>query len=277
MPELPEVETVARGLDRYVPGRIVERVVVRRRDIFRPASMRGKVLEGVKILHVERVGKNIVVRCSAGLSMVVNLGMTGRLLFSESGIFPDEFSSRHLHVRILCTAGGELWYHDPRRFGSILITSEHDIARLLGLGEDPFEMKTKTFRTLLSRRRAPIKSLLLNQKLISGMGNIYIDEALFYAGVHPSIPARKAAPRARELLSAARTILRRAIRSGGTTVRDFRTADGSNGYFQQKLAVYGRDGDSCVRCKSVIRKIRVAGRGTHFCPACQPVVNRPEE
>jgi formamidopyrimidine-DNA glycosylase len=277
MPELPEVETVARGLDRYIPGRIVERTVVRRRDILRRISLPASRLIGVEILRVERVGKNVVVRCGAGLSMVVNLGMTGRLLFSETGRFPAEYSGRHLHLRICFKPGGELRYHDPRRFGSILITGHDDIAGLLGLGEDPFQMRTQSFRTLLSRRRAAVKSILLNQKFISGMGNIYIDEALFYAGIHPAAPGERAARRARELLMAARTVLRRAIRSGGTTVRDFRSADGSNGYFQHKLAVYGRDGESCLRCGSVIRKIRVSGRGTHFCPACQPLDSKKPE
>lgn len=274
MPELPEVETVARGLHRYVTGGTVARATCRRADIMRRGSLRLRRLEGGTVAGVERIGKNIAVRFDSRLTLVVNLGMTGRLLYSETGRFPREYAGRHLHMLLHFTAGGEMRYHDPRRFGSLLVTDREEIASLLGLGKDPFQMSPREFHALLRGRRAPVKSILLNQKLISGMGNIYIDEALFRAGIDPAAPANAAAGRSGELLQAARAILRRAIRAGGTTVRDFRNAEGANGYFQRELVVYGRAGEPCIRCGSPLVRTVVAGRGTHFCPSCQPPAAR---
>lgn len=271
MPELPEVETVVRGLARCVRDLTIEEAVVMRRDILRPGSLDQTVLAGARVAGVERAGKNVVLRLTPRMAVVVNLGMTGKLLFHGPGGCSSVHREPHLHAAIRFSSGGVLCYHDARRFGSILITRSRDIPAHLRIGQDPFRMGARDFHELLKGRRATIKAVLLNQKHISGLGNIYVDEALFRAGVHPATPSWDAAKRARLILTAARTVLKRAIRRGGTTVRDYRTHDGSIGSFQHELAVYGRTGRPCIRCGTPIQKTIVAGRGTHFCPVCQRV------
>jgi formamidopyrimidine-DNA glycosylase len=141
----------------------------------------------------------------------------------------------------------------------------------LNIGPDPFEMRPRMLAATLDHRSAPVKSLLLNQKLIAGLGNIYVDEALFGAGIHPTTPGCEVAAGAGELLTVIRRVLRRAIRHRGTTLRDYRTLDGDSGAFQLRLSAYGREGEPCRRCSSPIERIVMGGRGTHFCPRCQPL------
>jgi formamidopyrimidine-DNA glycosylase len=269
MPELPEVETVVRELRRRLPGAVITRASLTAADLYRRDSRNVDVLAGSTVTAVERRGKAIVVRCdsSAGpLDMAVHLGMTGQLLWTADA---GEPGALHLHARWGLSNGAELRLVDPRRFGYVLVGSPHDVAASLDIGPDALEITPAQLARALEGRSAPVKSLLLNQKVIAGLGNIYVDESLFLSRVHPLTPGRRAAPRARAILSAARRVLTRAIAARGTTLRDYRQPDGSQGEFQVKLRVYGREDRPCVRCRARIRKIEVSQRGTHFCPACQ--------
>jgi formamidopyrimidine-DNA glycosylase len=269
MPELPEVETIVRALARSVRDLTVETVSILRGDILRGGSLSGSSLAGARVAGVERVGKNVVLLFEPPASLVINLGMTGRLLFHAPGERAARVPVPHRHAAIRFSNGGALCYHDARRFGSLLITKRLDIAVLLGIGKDPFQMSARELRGILAKRNAPVKAVLLDQKAVSGLGNIYADETLYRARVHPATRARKAAEHAGVILSSARAVLRRAIRRGGTTLRDYRTPDGSKGSFQHELAVYGRTGQPCTGCGAAIQKTIIAGRGTHFCPSCQ--------
>jgi formamidopyrimidine-DNA glycosylase len=218
---------------------------------------------------VERLGKAILFRIEGARGderlLVVHLGMTGRLSVVPSGAE----GGRHLHARITFDDGTELRYHDPRRFGYVHAGPSAQVIAALGIAPDPFQIDAATLATRLAGRTAPVKALLLDQRLVSGVGNIYADEALHLARVHPLTPGGRAAGKSERLLAALRTVLACAIRAGGTTLRDYRRLDGSNGDFQRRLAVYGREGEACPRCGARIRRAVVAGRGTHFCPRCQ--------
>jgi len=198
--------------------------------------------------------------------MAVHLGMTGRLLWTQGARDP---ALPHLHARWGLSGGAELRLVDPRRFGYVLVGAPEAVRASLAIGPDALSITADQLASALQARRAPVKSLLLDQRIVAGLGNIYVDESLFLAHVHPLTPGHRAARRAREILSAARRVLANAIDARGTTLRDYRRPDGSPGEFQVKLRVYGREGESCVRCRARIRKIEVGQRGTHFCPRCQ--------
>lgn len=274
MPELPEVETVVRELARVLPGRTIARASLRARDLYRRGSAPVGTLAGARVDAVERLGKAIRVRAvrdGREVDLVVHLGMTGRLLWRASaGRTRARSTEPHLHGRLRFHDGGELVYIDPRRFGYWFVGDPEAVVATLAVGPDPFAMRAPELARVLSGRRAPVKSLLLDQHLVSGLGNIYVDETLFFAGVHPLLPGARAAGHAARILAAARRVLRRAIRSKGTTFRDYRRPDGSRGGFQRRLAVYGREGEPCRRCGTGIERIVVSQRGTHFCPRCQP-------
>jgi formamidopyrimidine-DNA glycosylase len=160
-------------------------------------------------------------------------------------------------------------YVDPRRFGYLWVGRGDRLDRSLNIGPDPFQLTAMELGRRLAGRTAPVKSLLLNQRLMSGLGNIYADETLFRAAIHPLAPGGVAAADAGGLLRAARWVLRRAIQYGGTTIRDYRMADGAAGSYRRRLAVYGREGAPCVRCRATVRRVVVGARSTHYCPACQ--------
>ncbi|MDH3197128.1 MAG: bifunctional DNA-formamidopyrimidine glycosylase/DNA-(apurinic or apyrimidinic site) lyase [Candidatus Krumholzibacteria bacterium] len=269
MPELPEVETIVRALAGAVPGRRVVRARLTAPDLYRSRSHRVDWLRGGRVRAVERLGKAILFRIDGARGddrlLAVHLGMTGRFAIVPAGAARE----RHLHARIVFEDGTELRYHDARRFGFFHIGPSARVIAALGIAPDPFQMDAGTLAVRLAGRRAPVKALLLDQRLISGIGNIYADEALHRARMHPLTPGARAGLRAGALLEAARDVLARAIRAGGTTLRDYRRVDGSGGRFQRRLAVYGRGGEACPRCGARIRRTVVAGRGTHFCPRCQ--------
>ncbi len=271
MPELPEVETVVRGLAPVLAGRRVASARLTASDLYRRGSRRVSTLAGATVSGVERTGKAILIRAETGggeVCLVVHLGMTGRLLWiAAPSRCPRE---KHLHARVAFDDGTELRYVDPRRFGYLFVGSPGDVAASLKIGPDPFRLKPAELRRALSGRRAPVKALLLDQRIVSGLGNIYVDELLFRAGIHPETSGDSVSSSAARVLRAARVVLRRAIRSGGTTIRDYRRPDGSAGAYQQRLSVYGRNGEACPRCGTGIVRIEVAQRGTHFCPRCQP-------
>ena len=269
MPELPEVETIVRQLRPHLPGRQVERAWLRHASLYRRDSQSVRSLVGRSFDRIERVGKNAVFFFRPGGLMLVNLGMTGRLLTWEGGPEPEGLKPRHLHMRLNLGDGGELRFYDARRFGHIFVAESVDFACELGIGPDPFEADEDYLRGALRGRSAAIKSLLLDQGILSGIGNIYADETLFYAGVDPRRGGGRVVRRAARILDNAREVLQRAIDHGGSTLRDYRKPDGSAGSFQHHHAVYGRKDEPCMQCGRRIRRVVLSGRSTHFCSGCQ--------
>ncbi len=281
MPELPEVETIARGVNERLRGdRIVEAWFSKHPQPFKTSPGRqAKGLEGRVILAVHRTGKHIV--CELGpadgsllvervgqsaAQWIVHLGMTGRLLVTT----PDAPVAPHTHARLNLMSGRELRFVDPRRFGRL---EYRELSRKEGFrapGADPLVVTAAEFARLFSGRKLFIKAALLNQKLLSGVGNIYADESLFRAGIRPR---RRSGQLTRaeleELRLALVQVLEHAIRLGGSSVSDYVDADGVRGFFQLEHCVYLRTGLPCRSCQTPIRRIVVAGRGTHYCPHCQ--------
>ena len=271
MPELPEVETIVRELRELVTGETIEKVGVRLNKIVRtgPRNL-GNLLKGASIEDIQRRGKFIVFILSGNRYLVVHLRMTGQFLWGQD---PDAWPD-HIHVKILFRSGRVLLYRDMRQFGRFWgLTGEafRDWLDREKLGPDPLEISSEELCRLLSTRRGRIKALLLNQQFLSGLGNIYTDEALYAAGIHPLCPADHLSPGQGERLhECICSILREAIRLRGSTVRDYVGLSGVGGGYQGRHQVYGKTGDCCPKCGRPIERIVAAGRGTHFCPVCQP-------
>jgi formamidopyrimidine-DNA glycosylase len=275
MPELPEVEVVARGLARHLAGQRIAGLAWARRDIVRGGHIELlDRLTGRAILSAQREGKAIRISLDGHIRIVVHLGMTGRLLVTP----PDSPDEPHTHLRIdLAPCGRQLRYCDPRRFGGIWVVDERRLQaggpiqgrRLPPVAADPLTMSWPDWRRALARGRQ-IKALLMAQEPISGMGNIYCDEALHRAGIHPLRPANTLSPEeARRLRTAVQRVLREAIRAGGSSISDYRDADNVRGSFQKRHRVYNRTGEPCRSCGTPIERLVVGGRSTHICPACQ--------
>ncbi|MBC7104555.1 MAG: bifunctional DNA-formamidopyrimidine glycosylase/DNA-(apurinic or apyrimidinic site) lyase [Firmicutes bacterium] len=272
MPELPEVETIRRTLAPLLVGRTITacRVslpkVLDHRD---PDSFVGAVV-GRKIEDLTRRGKYLLFHLSGGRVLVVHLRMTGRLIYHPPEVGPEE-PVKHTHVIFGLEDGATLHYVDPRRFGRLRLAPAP--ARLDSLGPEPLDggFSPEVFRRHLSGRRRRIKALLLDQAFLAGLGNIYADEALYRARIHPERPAdRLTAREARALYRAIREVLDEAIRYRGTSIVDYVDGRGRPGEFQLRLNVYGRGGEPCPACGTPIARTRVASRGTYFCPRCQP-------
>jgi formamidopyrimidine-DNA glycosylase len=274
MPELPEVETVVRTLRPRLVGARVLRVWTSglplrlARPVQKAALVR--LSRDAVIRAVRRRGKYIVIdleRADGAAALLVHLGMTGRLRVHAAG----ERRDRHTHVIWTLADGNELRFVDPRRFG--LVRAALDAAalpELRHLGPDPLaELDAAALAAALATSRAPVKAFLLDQRRVAGLGNIYVCEALFRAGVHPTTPARRTRGRAAELTDGIRAALELGIANRGTTLRDYVDADGGAGDNQQALLVYGREGEPCRRCGQAIRRRVDAGRSTFFCPRCQ--------
>jgi formamidopyrimidine-DNA glycosylase len=262
MPELPEVETIRRMLEPRLAGRRIVRAEFPERRVIRgEPSQTAARLRGQTIRAVGRRGKHLLVELDSGLKLAIHLGMTGSL---EWG------GRRGPHTRaLLLLDEGRVLYDDPRMFGRIELL-EALPERLARLGPEPLEIKPAEFIARLRARRAMIKPLLLNQAFLRGLGNIYTDEALFRAGIHPrAIAARLSAERARKLHQAIRAVLKAAIAAGGTTISDYTDAEGRPGGFQVRLRVYGRAGEPCPRCHALIERTVIGQRGTWFCARCQ--------
>lgn len=269
MPELPEVETVARGLASRVTGDVIDSVWLGSKPEPLKSSAREIVstLEGKKITGVRRVGKHVVFdlqprgKKSKPVQWIVHLGMTGRMLVCP----PDMEKAKHTHAVVSLASGREIRFVDPRRFGRLSIAHEFQAP-----GSEPLEVELERFVKLFKARQTPIKSALLNQKLLSGVGNIYADEALFRAGIRPK---RRAASltqeQLRKLFLAVQTVLKEAIAAGGSSVSNYVNADGEEGFFQIQHRVYGRESGPCLVCKAPIKRIVIAGRSAHYCPKCQ--------
>lgn len=271
MPELPEVETIVRCLRRRVIGLEVEAVqlvfppILRNRDKSYPERFIGRRVAGLR-----RRGKMILLDFSGGLTMIIHLKMTGQLLFCPA-IAPRD---AHTHFVISFRDGdGELRFRDVRKFGFVKAVKTGDEARtreLRDLGPEPLALSLASFLGRFRGRSGRLKSLLLNQRAIPGIGNIYADEILFRARLDPRLQVSRLGPRRLERLwTAVREVLKEAIRFRGTTVRDYRDGEGLEGHFQDRLKAYGRAGKPCPRCGTVIRRVKVSGRSTHFCPRCQ--------
>jgi formamidopyrimidine-DNA glycosylase len=269
MPELPEVETIARGLDRRIAGDVIESVWFgpKPEPLKSPASEIATALQSRKIASVRRSGKHIVFDLESignkisGTQWIVHLGMTGSLLVCT----PDAEREKHTHAVVQLTSGRELRFVDPRRFGRLSV-----IDKFAAPGAEPLEISFDKFAALFRGRKTPIKSALLNQSLLSGVGNIYADEALFRAGIRPR---RRAASLSREelrkLQHGLKRVLKQAIRMGGSSVSNYVDSNGDEGFFQFKHRVYGREGKPCLVCKTPIKRIVIAGRSSHYCPNCQ--------
>ncbi len=270
MPELPEVETTRRGLEKPLRGRRVTRVIVREPRLrWRVPRALAKEMSGARIDAVERRAKYLLLRTPKGTA-ILHLGMSGSLRVIPA-ITPP---AKHDHVDLVLDNGRCLRLRDPRRFGALLWTRDDPMQHVLlrHLGPEPLgrDFHATHLWAATRRRRVAMRDLLLNARIVSGIGNIYANEALFLAGVRPTRPAgRLNRVECERLVKSIRRILERAIRAGGTTLRDFSNADGQPGYFQQTLQVYGRSGEPCRRCGNSIKTARLGNRSAFYCPKCQ--------
>lgn len=273
MPELPEVETVVRGLQRVLPGRRLLSVRLGKTDFIDDPVALERELPGAQIKGVRRHGKFVVLELEAAdsehrrLALLVHLGMTGQLVTCASEVPPRP----HTHAFFALDDGRELRYTDIRRFGRMRVVANGEQAAVLGeLGLDPLEASEAQFAAALQARRAHVKALLLDQRVLRGMGNIYTDESLWRAKIHPRrLGANLSRAELRRLYRAMEEVLNEAIRLRGSSVSDYVDSDGERGEFQLKHRVYQREGEKCFRCRTRIRRIIVAGRSSYFCPRCQ--------
>jgi formamidopyrimidine-DNA glycosylase len=289
MPELPEVETVRRGLEPVLTGREIVRVDLRRSDLRWPFPERmAERMQGARVLRLRRRSKYILADLSSGETLILHLGMSGRVLVShaedERGALPVATSVhchsaplKHDHVVIDLDSGARVTFNDPRRFGAMDLapTELAEQHRLLaGLGPEPLgnAFNGPYLVETLKSRNTPVKSALLYQSVVAGLGNIYVCEALHRARIAPTRKAsRISAERVAALVPVIREVLQEAIEAGGSSLRDYRRTDGELGYFQHSFRVYGREGEACSRpgCGGVIARIVQSGRSSYYCPRCQ--------
>ncbi len=283
MPELPEVETIARGLHKRVAGDAIESVWLgsKPQTMKSPPAEIAATLERTRITQVSRMGKHIVFdlerngagkpskrRKSAAMlgsrsQWIVHLGMTGRMVVCD----PGAAVAKHTHAVVKLASGRELRFVDPRRFGRLSVAAQADFE---AGGVEPLEVKLEDFIALFRGRKTPIKSALLNQKLLRGVGNIYADESLFRAGLRPRRRASTiTGAQLQKLHAAVQKVLKEAIKAGGSSISDYVDADGEEGFFQLRHRVYGREGEPCLVCKTPIKRTVIVGRSSHYCPNCQ--------
>jgi formamidopyrimidine-DNA glycosylase len=273
VPELPEVETVVRGLRAVLPGKRILNVRLGKTDFIDDPAALELQLPGSKVVAVRRHGKFIVVELEGAngrkheSSLLIHLGMTGQIVTCP----PEVPVVPHTHVFFGLDDGRELRYTDIRRFGRMAMLANTAQESVLGkLGIDPLEATKKEFSTMVRARRAHIKALLLDQSVLRGMGNIYTDESLWRARIHPRrLGANLSDDEVHKLHGAVRRVLNEAIRLGGSSISDYVDAEGQPGEFQIRHRAYGREGKKCLRCGKKIRRMIVAGRSSYFCPFCQ--------
>src|SRR5215468_5714676 len=272
MPELPEVETVARGLQREIAGRRVVSVTLGKTDFMDNPDEIERQLPGAEIHAVERYGKFMLLRlrraeAAPEAALLVHLGMTGAMMPRPV----SEPHAKHTHLVALLNDGRELRYVDPRRFGRMaLLTGDALEEELRRFGADPLEVPVEEFARRINERRARIKALLLDQQVLRGVGNIYADESLWKAKIHPAqLGARLQPEQLEKLYRALKQILEKAIVLRGSSISDFLDAEGEPGEYQLHHKAYGREGKGCYRCRTPIRRIVVAERSSYFCPNCQ--------
>ena len=282
MPELPEVETVMRGLAPAMQGAVIAQADVNRPDLRWPFPPRmAERLTGQQVLGLRRRSKYILADLASGESLLIHLGMSGRMLISGDplGQFLHDHPApeKHDHVVFHMDNGARVTFNDPRRFGAmdLMQTATADQHKLLSaIGPEPLgnDFHEAHLIAALKGRNTPIKAALLDQRIVAGLGNIYVCEALYRAGIHPARKARRiSASRVAVLVPIIRTVLREAIEAGGSSLRDFRQADGELGYFQHRFDVYGREGEACRTpdCSQTIRRIVQSGRSSFYCSQCQ--------
>jgi formamidopyrimidine-DNA glycosylase len=270
MPELPEVETTCRGIAPHLLGQCIQRCSVHNAQLRWPVpNVLKKTLPSQTIRAITRRAKYLLLTVDSG-TVIVHLGMSGSLRLAK----PSEARRKHDHIELLLGNGLCLRYCDPRRFGAWLWTTDdpHQHPLLSHLGPEPLcrDFSARHLQSQLTQRRQPIKTLIMDNRIVVGVGNIYANEALFRAGIHPqragdSLNNTECAA----LVQQIKQVLKQAIQRGGTTLRDFVGGDGKPGYFAQELLVYGRAGDTCHRCQHVLEEIRLGQRSTVFCPHCQ--------
>lgn len=271
MPELPEVETTCRGISQHILEQKVTKVIIRAPKLRWPIPKKiANMLPDRKPTSIVRRAKYILLHFDNG-TLIIHLGMSGRL----QTLFEPTAAGKHDHVDILFANGCCLRYTDPRRFGCMLWTEvpalEHDLLR--NLGPEPFSKEfTATYlHNISSKRKSPVKNFIMDSKVVVGVGNIYASEALFAARINPTKPTNAITKdQFSTLIKHIKVILRKSIKQGGTTLKDFLDSSGKPGYFSQQLQVYGRAGEPCTQCNSAIESITLGQRSTFFCPNCQP-------
>ncbi len=287
MPELPEVETIRRGLLTNIVGKTITNVDVRKERLVRmPVKQFQQTLQNSSVSDIERRGKLLMFSFAEhDQTLLVHLKMTGQLIYVNKEILvagghpwpslTDGLPNKYSHIIFSFEDGSQLFFNDQRQFGYMQLVPPEEKDRIVAAyGVDPIvdEFSFEQFQEALQGRTAPIKAVLLDQTRIAGIGNIYADEACFLAGIHPARAAHTLSiEELKRLHAAISEILRKAIKFGGTTFRDFRDAKGGKGNFTELLVVYGRSKKACVKCAGIIHKSKVAGRGTHVCLVCQPM------
>jgi formamidopyrimidine-DNA glycosylase len=273
MPELPEVETIRLALEPHLVGRRLERVEIHDPRLVRPFEPKAVAaeLEGERVSALQRRGKYLIVRFESGRALLIHLRMTGNLRHAEPGSLPIDPYRRAV---VKLDDGSDVAYRDVRRFGTWLLLEPDELDSYLAMrvGREPLErgFTTRRLAERLARRRAPVKAALLDQRTVAGLGNIYVDEALWRAQVHPLRPAGTLdQDELTRLTRGIRDALKAGIARQGASLRDYSTPDGRRGRMQDEFRVYGRAGEPCPRCGTPIEKIRASGRGTWYCPACQ--------
>jgi formamidopyrimidine-DNA glycosylase len=278
MPELPEVETVRRGLVPRLVGRRIVRLVQRRRDLRVPLPARfAQRVEGRRVLGIDRRAKYLLLRLDDGHTLIAHLGMSGRMTLHDAASAAEHRCGRHDHVVIDTEEGWQVRFNDARRFGLMLLAADEALPRhklFKGLGPEPLDdaFDGAALAQRLKGRRTPIKAALLDQKTLVGVGNIYACEALFLAGISPRRSAHTVqGERADRLVAAIKQVLLRSIDDGGSTLRDHVQPGGELGYFQTRFNVYDRQGAVCPTrgCGKVVRRLVQSGRSTFYCAHCQ--------
>ena len=284
MPELPEVETVRRGLAAVMEGRPIVNVLVRRGDLRRPLPEGfADALTGRMVTSIDRRAKYLLIRLDDGTVVIAHLGMSGRMVIEQAEetqspgalVFPTAPAGKHEHIVFSVGNGTQIRFSDPRRFGLMDLSTEDTLAShplLASIGPEPLDdaFDGKALAARLVGKRTPIKSALLDQRIVAGLGNIYVCEALFAAGLSPRRSAHTVQGRRADLLMrSVKSVLLSAIESGGSTLRDHVAPSGEIGYFQHNFKVYGREGEACPSCAQPIQRLVQSGRSTFFCSRCQ--------
>lgn len=273
MPELPEVETTCRGIKPHLVNKQITEVIFRHKQLRWPipTQILKKNLLNQTILEVKRRAKYIVIRLSTGY-FVIHLGMSGTLRILQKPTLPR----KHDHFECKLSSGEILRFNDPRRFGALLWTpSLESLPQLQHLGPEPLSaaMNAAYFYHKAQKSRCHVKTFMMNNQVVVGVGNIYANESLYLAGLHPLQPVNSLnLTHFKTLAKKIKEVLTKAIKQGGTTLKDFTQADGSTGYFQTHLNVYGREGEGCYQCNTFIQNQKIGGRSTYFCPNCQPFI-----
>lgn len=273
MPELPEVETTLRGIEPHISQQTINKVIVRQTKLrwLIPDNL-NQILAGETVKHCQRRAKYLLIQFTTGV-LIIHLGMSGSLRIFRQPI-PE--AQKHDHVDFIFNNGTCLRYHDPRKFGAILwyagVAEHHHLLKNLGIEPLERQFNARYLHHKLSKQTRAIKLAIMDNAIVVGIGNIYANESLFQAGISPQKPAQSLTlDECKQLVTAIKLILKKAIQAGGSTLKDFVDSEGKSGYFQQQYHVYGRHHQPCHQCGQPIHKITLGQRGTFYCPICQPI------